>query len=595
MAHLPTEIAFERFRALGRNSSHFVWFLTKMQYFETSQGWVFGYLQRGTVTLFALEPLMPDPARAAAEFPAAWAEVVEGIQPKISFFISVYDGFLQALKNEGFQALQVGKEPYVDLANCIPTGKSGKGVRAARNQALRAGVTVEAWAGEKIQATPKIRDEMAHILAEWKSRKAVDLGGFLNAVNPFEKMNLRRYFLAFSKERRLEGFLVGTPIPAAESWFLEDLVLRHHSARGAGELLTLEAMITLAEAGGKFASLGVVSMTSMTKRSAHALPPLAELALVSLPYYLRHFYNVAGLETFRKRFKPQRWENVHLALRNHPSSGVSDDRAWLRSFRALIGAFAPRLNRSWDLPLGALKRLFEKHPVSTVCCTLSTLSFALVNRFGTLPDWALKNYGFSGDTPFWEWYYRTVTSDFLFFDWTHYLSSVVFLFFFLRWMERSYPIKFGAMVVAGACFIDDFVNQLVLVAPYSYFQPRLFQHLVAIKDVGPSLWIALVLGLQLCTMRKHREILFAVVSVSIILVFAFSANHLTTLILNLNHSLFFALGFILGKIRFEYERMVSRRVARQKPPVAKSVAGTPQRRASDRKGPAAPPDSVPVE
>jgi hypothetical protein len=94
------------------------------------------------------------------------------------------------------------------------------------------------------------------------------------------------------------------------------------------------------------------------------------------------------------------------------------------------------------------------------------------------------------------------------------------------------------------------------------------------------------LGLQLCTLRKNREILFASVSVMLILVFAFSAAHLSTLVLNLNHSLFFAVGFIVGKVRFEYERIVSKRVARQKPPVAKSVAGPPQRRASDKKQPA---------
>ncbi|MFM9746008.1 hypothetical protein ACKI2C_51500, partial [Streptomyces brasiliscabiei] len=81
------------------------------------------------------------------------------------------------------------------------------------------------------------------------------------------------------------------------------------------------------------------------------------------------------------------------------------------------------------------------------------------NRGGDLPEWALKRFGFSGDSPFLEWYYRTVTSDFLFFDATHFLSSFVFLFFLLRGMERSYPLRFGAMVICGAVFIDDFVNQ----------------------------------------------------------------------------------------------------------------------------------------
>lgn len=589
MPHISRDAAYSKFLTLGRNSSHFVWFLHKVEFFETSQGWVFGYVQRGSVTMFALEPLVPDPATEAADFPRAWAEVQEAIQPKVSFFVSVYDRFLAHLKADHFQSLQIGREPFVDLSNCIPTGKSGKGVRAARNQALRAGVTVEEWSGERILAHPRLKHEMQAMIVQWKARKVLDLGGGLNTVNPFEKMEVRRYFLASSQRGRLEGFLVATPIPGERSFFLEDLVLRNGSARGAGELLTLETMATLAESGAHFASLGVVALTCVKKDSAHRLPPMAEFALVKIPGFLSRFYNVAGLETFRKRFKPQRWEQVHLALKNHPRSGISDDKAWFHAMFTLFASFRPRLNLSWRWPLGELRHLLVRHPVSTFACTLSALSFTLVNHGGPLPDWALKSYGFAGDAPLWQWYYRTFTSDFLFFDWTHFASSFVFLFVFLRWMERSYPLRFGASVVLGLAFIDDFVNQLVLVAPYRYFQPKLFEHLVTIKDVGPSLWIAAVLGLQLCTLRKHREILFASVSVALILVFAFSAAHLSTLVLNLNHSLFFAVGFIVGKLRYEYERIVSRRVARKKPPVAKSVAATPHRRASDKKSPATEP------
>jgi hypothetical protein len=585
VAHISRDSAYLKFLALGRNSSHFVWFLHQLEFFETSQGWVFAYSQRGSVTMFSLEPLVPNPATEAEEFPLAWAEVQVALQPKISFFVSIYDSFLAHLKAEKFQSLQIGREPYVELSNCIPSGKSGKGVRAARNQALRAGVTVEEWTGEKILAHSYLKRDMQTVMAHWKARKVLELGGGLNTVNPFEKADIRRYFLASSQGGRLEGFLVATPIPGERSFFLEDLVLREGSARGAGELLTLEAMATLAESGARFASLGVVALTCVTKESARGLPSLAELALVKIPSFLSRFYNVAGLETFRKRFKPQRWEQVHLAVKNHPKSGVSDNQAWLRAILTLFVSFAPRLNLSWRWPVGELRYLLTRHPVSTLACSLSALSFTLVNHDGVLPERVLKNYGFSGDSPLWQWFYRTITSDFLFFDTFHFASSFAFLLVLLRWMERSYPLRFVAAVVVGLAFCDDFVNQLVLVAPYRYFQPKLFANLVMIKDVGPSLWIAAVLGLQLCTLRKHREILFALVSVLLILVFAFSAAHLSTLVLNLNHSLFFALGFIIGKLRFEYERVVSRRVARQKPPVAKSVALVPQRRNSDKKPP----------
>ena len=101
MAHISAEIAYEKFLKLGANSSHFVWFLTKLDFFETSRGWVFAYLQRGPVTLFALEPLIPSGKLATEDFSSAWAEVETALQPKISFFVAVPDDFLNLLKKIG--------------------------------------------------------------------------------------------------------------------------------------------------------------------------------------------------------------------------------------------------------------------------------------------------------------------------------------------------------------------------------------------------------------------------------------------------------------------------------------------------------------
>jgi Phosphatidylglycerol lysyltransferase, C-terminal len=596
--------AFGKFLEWGHNSSHFVWFLTEMQFYRCGNGWIFAFVQKGAVTLVALEPLHPPVAGEDVDesgVKAAWSEFESEIHPKITFFVSIYGPFFKQLRKLGFQALQVGREPYVDLSDCVPTGKSGKGVRAARNQALRAGVKVEEWTGKMILGHPQMVGDMRRLLKTWKSRNIFDMSGFLNVVDPFQEMEHRRYFIATSEKQGLEAFLVATPIPGRNSYFLEDMVVRPGATRGTGELLTLESLVALAESKAAMASLGVVALTHVDKSCSHGLPPSAELAFVTLPKYANKIYNVEGLEMFRKRFKPKRWESIYLCLKNSPQSGVSDGRAWFLAFFALLSCFRPRLNFSLEWLKGFLARLWWRHPITWVVLGLSTLSFGLINKGGNLPNWALNRFGFVGTAPFHEWPLRSVVSDLLFFDRWHYIGSMLALYILVRWMERTHTQKFVVWTVVLMCFFDDFINQLVLISPYSYFHPKIFEHLVAVKDVGPSLWIAAFLGLQLCTMKRNRELLFSLFVAASLLSFAFESSHFTGLVLNLNHTLFLVFGYVLGKVEYERQREVSRSVAKQKPPVAKSVA-QPQPRKSQQqakeaglaKGAVEPPAEEPV-
>ncbi|MGZ3713084.1 MAG: rhomboid family intramembrane serine protease, partial [Bdellovibrionota bacterium] len=473
-----------------------------------------------------------------------------------------------ALKSAGFQILHVGKEPYVQLDDCIPSGKSGRGVRTARNQAVRAGVRVEEWTEAQIHSHPTMERDMRRILRQWKARNLVDLGGFVNAVEPFLHMKLRRYFLAFTEKHGLEAFLVATPIPGQQSFFLEDLVIRPESTRGTGELITLEAMIALGESKAKLASLGVVSLTSIQEDSAFNLPAFARWFLVTVPKHLSKIYNVGGLEMFRKRFRPQHWEDIYLALENNPASGVSDSRAWFKALYALIRSFGPKLNLSFQWIWHSIKWPLERNPVSYATLALTSLVFWTVNRGGTLPTWALDRFGFSGGAPISQWLWRTFTSDILYFDFTHYFFSTIAAVGLLRWMEKTHKIKFVVLFTLSVSFLDDIINYVVLTHPYSYFQPHIFARLIANKDVGTSLWIAAMLGLQLCNFKKNREILFAFLSLGTVLCFAFASAHLSNLVMNLNHFVFLTLGFIVGKVRFNHERAVSQSFSRKKAPLS---------------------------
>lgn len=571
MGFLTKQDTYERFKRLGRNSSHFVWLLAELRYFEATNGVVFAFTEVGDVTLLALEPLFPEGTDPGAVFDAGWAEFVQAANPKITAFVGVYDSFLPILKRHGFQSLRVGQEPWVDLADCIPRGNAAKGVRSARNQALHAGITVEEWTTESLSASPQKRDEIQRLLREWKGHRALDFGGFLNTTDALAHPESRRYFVASSSGGRIEGYLIATAIPGIQSYFLEDLVLSRGARRGSGELLTLEAMVALRDSGAKLASLGVVSVTSMDGQASDGLPTLVKFVTVTLPKIMRRLYNFDGLQTFRKRFKPSKWETIHLAVKTHERAGCGDERAWGKTFLSLIRAFRPRLQITASWLDQAFLRPIRKYPLTLGVFGLSLTLFAAINRFGELPSWALNRFGFSPSAPIHEWFFRSLISDYLYFNREHFAWGLV-LCGMLFWAERTHRKRFIVPFVLLVSLFDDFVNYALITKPFNFFQPHIFNYLVAFKDVGGSLVLVTLVGLQLCQFRKNREILFSFSVLGLVFAYVFQAARYQSLVVNLNHFLFLCLGYIAGKLRFEYLRIESRKAAKKKAPSARCVA-----------------------
>ena len=575
--------AFERYRSWARNSSHFVWFLANLRFFKAHSGenaeeWIFAYTRIGRVTLLALEPLSAqkaapeDPRAFGASFALAWKQFCDEVKPEICAFVGIYTPFSTLLRGQGFQTLQVGQEPWVDLANCIPKGNAGKGVRAARNQALHAGLKVEEWLPKSLISDPARGATLVALYRAWKSRNLIHVGGFLNAGDPLAYCEQRRYFIARSREDRIEGFLIATPVAGIEGYFLEDLILRPDHVRGAGELLTLEAMIALGDSGAKVASLGVISVNSIDSAGAHSLPPPIRLFVVELPAFLRRFYNFDGLMTFRKRFKPAYWDNIHLAVENRSLGAVSDTRAWCLVLISLLLSFRPRVQLSWTWVKETLAAPWRKHPLSWAVGGISALLFAGVNHFGELPVPVLHRWGFTASAPLWEWFHRSIVSDFLYFDWGHILFCLVPFVILIRWAERCHRIGFLTRLLVVMIVVDDWVNYALIIQPFEFIRPKLFEQLLQNKDVGGSLSVAMLLGLQLCELRKGREIIFAGLALASVFGFVFASARMLPLIVDLNHFLFLTVGFVIGKLKYEKEREKSRAGAKAKPPESRSVA-----------------------
>ena len=561
MPLIDRDEAYRDFKTLGSNSSHFVWFLAGLQFYKTKNQYVFAYLVLGEVTLFALEPLSP---LDEASFQDAWQEVLDFLQPKISAFLSVDDQFLKNLKAVGFEGFRIGSEPWVKLSESLPKGNAGKGVRSARNQAVKAGLRVEEWSADEIKSKPEKGKLILTIYKEWEQVRWLSLKGFTLSTDPFFKMEDRRYFFIISK-KQVEGYLIASPIPKLNSYYLEDLVLRRNASRGAGELLTLEAMTALHLQGFSEASLGVVAAANAKKDENMNLPPLVRFLLITVPAQISSFYNFEGMAVYRKRFKPHRWSNVYLAARSQESKGM-DSLSWFKVFIAVFRALKPVLQLSFPLILKRVKIRLFNNPIAVLFVLLNSIVFYSINHGGDLPFWALKKYGFSSALPFQEWLKRSVTSDFVYSSAFHFYSCIGVLFLLISWAEKTHTRLFLLWFLICTSVFDDFINYFFMILPFKFAQPGIFNSLILLKDVGASLMVFCLLGLQLCQFKKNREILFVGTSFLVVMSFAlFSGKH-HTFILNLNHFLFLSLGYVVGKLKYKWDQVENRKHSKGKTP-----------------------------
>ena len=518
---ISRETAFEIFKSSATNSSHFVWFLNSFQFWQApNQGSILAYLPIGNIILLPLEPLMTRDG-----FAADWKVFTKEHPAALYCFVAVPARFQSTLRKIGFDGLLIAKEPWIQPLHSIPKGSAGKGVRAARNQAIRAGVTIEYWPGEEVEQDPLKKNCILEILENWKDQHLIEVDGFLNRVDPFTHASIRHYFIAFNADRTAAGFLIVTPVGNSKKYFLEDLILAPSAKRGTGELLTTEALEQISTLEGEAASLGVVSLLRMESDSLTHVSPETKKAFSLLLWFARRVYPTQGLETYRKRFKPSRWDPLYLsAIRGDGTAPKLSD--WMRVAIALIRAFRPKIRLSWRAVHSPITDLLNAHPISISFLTISTFLFWKVNHFGNLQQWS-------------------------------YFCALV-------WLEKTENKSFYLPFILGLHFFDDFFNYFLLHQPFRF---------LAFQDVGGSLELMTVLGYQIYLhARKNKEWIFISLLLGVTLTLIFGSRQFTTLVSNAEHLIFLVLGYLIGKIRLDQLRKISHKTAKGKSPLLKPKA-----------------------
>lgn len=258
-------------------------------------------------------------------------------------YFSVEPRWLE-LVGDRAQAVQVGAQPVWRAADWAATFDSRSSLRAQANRARNKGVMVQPADVAGLIASAEGSAELQRVRQRWLHQHGLEPLGFLtgtdllptgrDAVSTRGHLNDRRLFVASytTPETRAVAYLVASPIPMRKGWLIEQVAREPDAPNGTAELLIDTAVRALAAEGAERVTLGLSPLCRQTPVSQG--PWWTTLAFAWAHAHGRRFYNFAGLEAFKDKFKPHFWEPIHLV--------AGGPRLSPRELYAVAGAFTGR-------------------------------------------------------------------------------------------------------------------------------------------------------------------------------------------------------------------------------------------------------------
>ena len=182
-----------------------------------------------------------------------------------------------------------------------------RSLRAQLNRARNKGVTVVA---APVRPVP-YRADLERCVDEWLAARPLPPMHFLVEPDTLGGVLADRRLYVAVRAGRPVAFLVASPVPLRNGFLIEQIVRGASTPNGVAELLIDAAMRDLADHGATHVTQGLVALSTFA-RAAMADNPLWFRALATWARaHGRRFYNFAGLEAFRAKREPDRWEVVY--------------------------------------------------------------------------------------------------------------------------------------------------------------------------------------------------------------------------------------------------------------------------------------------
>lgn len=268
------------------------------------------YLEAQRAAVVWSDPLCA-PADAGAElgaFAAAMQAEGRGVCA-----VAVSEETARAAMAVGYSAFKIGEQPRFDLATWRqPRGNRGKKLRWAVNHARAAAVEVDEYRIADGRDT-RLDADIAVVLAGWRAGLDRPEPQSFMRTEPFQAAESKRLFIA-RRGGRAEAFLACAHLPAANAWYLEDVVRIPDSVNGATELLVVEALRRFAAEGAASASFALVPMRHVDQQLDRRSAVLGRILSVVIRGFDRR-YGFRAIARYEERFEPSEWLPRYILFR----------------------------------------------------------------------------------------------------------------------------------------------------------------------------------------------------------------------------------------------------------------------------------------
>ncbi len=309
------------------------------RWFASAGDAVVGYVPAAGVRVVAGAPVCAGErlAAVAAEFEREAAANGE----KVCYMAA--EARLEAVykSDRGHGKVLLGAQPVWRPETWPEIAAAHKSLRAQFNRARNKGVAVAEWPPEKASRNA----DLGACLHGWLAEKGLPPLHFMVEPETLGRLYDRRVFVA-EKDDRVVGFLVLSPVATRRGWLFEQFVHCPQAPNGTVEMMIDCAMRGLAADGFEYATLGLSPLSSRAPVAPFDNPFWLRLLLAWMRRHGQRFYNFDGLDRFKAKLRPERWEPI-FAIYSRP-------RISPRALYAIAAAFSE--NRPFRLVFGGLAK-----------------------------------------------------------------------------------------------------------------------------------------------------------------------------------------------------------------------------------------------
>lgn len=314
-------------------------------WFSSKRPAVVGYTRRAPVLVAAGAPVCADEALASVcdEFEAFARSQGYGV-----CYVCAEDQLRTVLaQSPRHTAIALGAQPVWNPGFWPNVIRHRASLRAQLHRAANKGVAVEAANAHQAAADPELRS----VLHEWVAGRRLPPLHFLVEPNVLDGILSDRMILVARQNQKPVAFLVASPIPARQGCLVELIARSHHAPNGSCELLIDSAMRHFAAEGCRYATLGLVALAHAADPEIRKNPAWLRALMYFARAHANRFYNFRGLEHFRLKMSPERWDAVY-AVSNEPQFSV-------RTLYAIGAAFS-EISPWMAIALGLRKAVREE-------------------------------------------------------------------------------------------------------------------------------------------------------------------------------------------------------------------------------------------